>query len=752
MILHVDITVRGIVQGVGFRPFVYRLAAEHRVRGVVYNTTEGVRVEAEGESGNLKSFVDGIRHHPPPLALVQSVEESRGDVAGYEKFSIVKSEVSGSRTAFVSPDIALCDDCLRELLDPGDFRHRYPFITCTNCGPRFSIVDDIPYDRKNTSMAAFPMCRVCEGEYRDPENRRFHAQPNACPACGPRLSLLDREGNALSFDAGQIAARAVKLLKEGMILAIKGVGGYLIACDAENDGAVARLRERKGRPFKPFALMAGSVESIGRHVRITPAEKILLDSRERPIVLLKEKPGTLSTLVSPGLTYLGFMLPYAPFQHMLFEADPGMVLVMTSGNIADEPIIFRDAEALERLAHAADFFVTYNREIVAQSDDSVLFVEGEAPYMVRRSRGYVPAPFISRRVPAHMLAAGGDLKNSFALAKDDIVVLGQFLGDLAMASGDEQYRRTLAHYMRIYDFTPAAVVSDLHPGYFTTLIADELEAKGLRRARVQHHHAHIAAVMEEHGLDGEVIGIAFDGTGYGNDGVLWGSEFLVARRSSFTRAAHFSEFALPGGESAIRDVWKIGASLLKAYCGDAAALGAFPGAGPVLEIIAKKINSPLTTSVGRLFDGAAALLGVSLRVSTEAEAAMLLEEAAFRGKGRVAPEAAGIDAATGVIDTGHFVRRVMELKAHGEEADDIALAFHGDIALTALRAATAIRERAGINRVALSGGAFQNRLLLRMMLAGLAENEFDIYVPRKVPFNDGCIALGQIAVAREIIA
>jgi hydrogenase maturation protein HypF len=351
-----------------------------------------------------------------------------------------------------------------------------------------------------------------------------------------------------------------------------------------------------------------------------------------------------------------------------------------------------------------------------------------------------------------MLAAGGDLKNSFALAKDDIVVLGQFLGDLSTASGDEQFRRTLDHYMRIYDFTPHAVVSDLHPGYFTTLFADGLEEKGLRRVKVQHHHAHIAAVIEEHGLDGELIGIAFDGTGYGTDGVLWGSEFLAAGRGSFERLAHFAEFPLPGGESAIRDVWKIGVSLLHAFAGERRAeMEKFPGAGAVAEIIEKRINSPLTCSVGRLFDGIAALLGISLQVSTEAEAAMLLEEAAFRGSGRIAPAAAGFDAARGVIDTGDFVRRVLELREKGEPVEEIALAFHGDIARTAVEVAVTIREQRGLNRVALSGGAFQNRLLLRMIMEGLAENKFDIFTSRKVPFNDGCLALGQVAVARELL-
>ncbi len=749
---HMDLLVRGIVQGVGFRPFIYRLAAELGLRGKVFNTTEGVRIEVEGDEAILGEFTRAVRQHPPPLAFIRSIEISEGAMSGYVDFTIAVSESSSSRSAFVSPDIALCDDCLREVLDPGDFRHHYPFITCTNCGPRFSIVDDIPYDRKNTSMAAFPMCRICEGEYRDPLNRRFHAQPNACPACGPRLSLLDSAGTLIAWEPGAVAARTVELLNSGKIGAVKGVGGYLIACDAKRDDAVALLRERKGRPFKPFALMAGSIGVVEKHVGISPRERELLLSRERPIVLLKQIPGTdISPLVSPSLSYSGFMLPYAPFQHMLFELDPEMVLVMTSGNISEEPIIFRDDEALRELSRIADFFVVYNREITAQSDDSVLFVERELPFLVRRSRGYVPAPFASRPVKEHLLAVGGDLKNSFALAKEDVLVLGQFLGDLSTASGDLQFRRTLEHYQRIYDFTPAAVVSDLHPGYFTTFFADELEAKGLRRVKVQHHHAHIASVMEEHDLDGRVIGIAFDGTGYGPDGTLWGSEFLLAERSGYSRYAHFDEFPLPGGESAIRDVWKIGVSLLNAFpCSGMNAEDHFPGAGPVMEIIGKKINSPLTGSVGRLFDGVSALLGLSRAVSAEAEAAMLLEEAALRGRGDIEPLPAGFDSVSGIIDTGHYVRRVMEFRARGFSIEEIALVFHRDICLTAMKVAEEMREQSGINVAVLSGGAFQNRLLLRFLLDGLKEKKFDVKLPRNIPFNDGCIAVGQIAIAREM--
>ncbi len=748
---HIDILIRGIVQGVGFRPFVYRLAAETGVYGSVCNTTEGVQVEIEGSDEAICAFLSVLRETPPPLARIKSIEEREGVMAGYGDFRIRESEHSSSRGAFVSPDIALCDDCIRELHNPNDVRYHYPFITCTNCGPRFSIVEDIPYDRPNTSMKIFPMCVRCRSEYENPLDRRFHAQPNACAECGPHLLLHDGAGRIISGETDDIIDRALKALHSGDIVAIKSVGGYCIACDAENERAVNALRERKMRPFKPFALMAGNIEIIERCAEVSPEERKLLLSRARPIVLLKARESAISRLVAPGLSYYGFMLPYAPVHYLLFEKNPSMILVMTSGNIADEPIIYRDEDVFTRLFGIADFFVSYNREIIAQSDDSVLFVEREMPFFVRRSRGYVPAPMTVRHVPTHILAAGGDVKNSFALARDDYLVLGQYIGDLSMAEGDEVFRKTLAHYMNIFDFRPTAVVSDLHPGYFTTSFADELESKGIARYSVQHHHAHIASVLEEHNADGPVIGIAFDGTGYGLDGTLWGSEFLIATRSSFERAAHFSEFPLPGGESAIRDVWKIAVSLQRHFCADAPGAPFFPGQEAIIELMEKHINAPLTCSVGRLFDGISALLGMCTSVSTEAEAAMLLEEAAYRGNGLCLPAAAPFDAAGGIIDTGHFVRRVCEFLLNGEAVPEIARIFHMDIVHTALQAAEKLRKLHGINTAVLSGGAFQNRLLLRELSKLLVEKGFDLLLPHEIPFNDGCIAVGQISIAREMM-
>ncbi len=748
---HIDILIRGIVQGVGFRPFVYRLAYETGVCGTVCNTTGGVRVEIEGDDEAIRAFLKAVREKHPPLARIKSIEENEGVIAGYEDFRIRESEHSLARGAFVSPDIALCDDCARELLNPQDVRYHYPFITCTNCGPRFSIVEDITYDRPNTSMKIFPMCFRCRSEYENPLDRRFHAQPNACAECGPHLTLRDGVGRLISRETDDIIEHALQALKDGGIVAIKSVGGYCIACDAENERAVGALRKRKMRPFKPFALMAGSSDIIERCAEVSPEERKILLSRARPIVLLKARESTISKLVAPGLSYYGFMLPYAPVHYLLFEKNPSMILVMTSGNIADEPIIYRDDDAFTRLSGIVDCFISYNREIIAQSDDSVLFVEREMPFFVRRSRGYVPAPMTVRHVPVHVLATGGDLKNSFALARDDHLVLGQYIGDLSMAEGDEVFRTTLAHYMKIFDFRPQAVVSDLHPGYFTTFFADELESKGMQRISAQHHHAHIASVLEEHNADGPVIGIAFDGTGYGLDGTLWGSEFLIATRGSFKRAAHFSEFSLPGGESAIRDVWKIAVSLQQHFIKEGSHLLHFPGEEAVIEIMEKHINVPLTCSVGRLFDGISALLGICTSVSTEAEAAMLLEEAACRGSGTCAPFPAPFDAASGIIDTGHFVRRVCEFLMHKAAVSDIARMFHLDIVHTVLCVAERIRELHGINTTVLSGGAFQNRLLLRELSALLEEKGFDLLLPKEIPFNDGCIAVGQISIAREMM-
>lgn len=749
----IDIRIKGIVQGVGFRPFVYNHALAHKIRGSVLNDTEGVIIHAEGEPADVERFLETLPQAAPPLAMIMSVRETESAVTGCDGFSIGPSRISARRLAFYSPDVAVCDSCLAEFFDPADRRNHYPFITCINCGPRFSIVRDVPYDRANTSMDPFPMCDRCRAEYGDHADRRFHSQPNACPVCGPRISLYTAAGDPVTSVSDTTARMTVDLLKQGAIIAIKGLGGYHLAVDARNDSAVIELRKRKRRPFKPFAVMAGSIDEAERFLEIGPAERALLLSKERPIVLMRETTPALSRHVGPGLTYTGLMLPYTPFQHHLFSLDPSMVLVMTSGNVSDEPIEYRDDSAFKRLGRIADYFVAYNREIIGQGDDSVLYVVDEQPFFIRRSRGYIPVPFISGETPRPILAAGGDLKNSFALARASFIIMSQYLGDMADPLTYLVFRKTVDHFVRIFDAEPEVIVSDMHPAYLTRQYAGELAAGGKRLIEVQHHHAHIAAVMEENGLQGPVIGIAFDGTGYGTDGTLWGSEFLVAGRGGFERAAHFSDFPLPGGESAIHDVWKIGLSLLFSRYGEAyPVMERDDASAGVIEIINKKINSPLTCSIGRIFDGVAAILGLSRSVSAEAEAAQLLEEAAMRGK---APERPYIipfaDTGTIVIGTGDLVGYVVSLRERGVSIEDAAAAFHQAILHTSVAVARRLRDKTGIASVALSGGVFHNRLLLSGMMRLLGEAGFTVYTHRAVPCNDGCIALGQVVVAKDLL-
>lgn len=749
-----EIRVKGIVQGVGFRPFIYRIAHTFRIRGKVWNDTRGVLIHAEGGEDDIRGFINEISANPPPLAVIQAVEPAEISCNGYMDFTIVPSRVLETRSTFIPPDICLCEDCRKELFTDNDIRFHYPFITCTNCGPRFSIVDDIPYDRSRTSMAGFIMCPYCQGEYDDPRNRRFHTQPTACPVCGPHLTLHDNTGLVLSTETDDIVTNTVRYLREGNIIAIKGTGGYLLAADALQDSAVLKLRERKHRPFKAFALMAGTVERIEEFCHVSEYEKSLLMSKERPIVLLLEKEHLVSRHNAPSNMYQGVMLPYIPFQYQIFHEDPAMVLIMTSGNVSDEPIVFHDDDAFVKLSKIADYFITYNRDIISQTDDSVVFASGDETNFIRRSRGYVPAPFHTEKGAPHILATGGDLKNSFALAKDDTVILSQYLGDLATPAGNRLYRNTVDRFQKIYDFSPEIIVSDLHPGYFTTAIADEFEEKGLRRIRVQHHHAHIASVIEDREIEGPVIGVAYDGTGYGTDGTLWGSEIMIAGKKQFRRMAHFSNFPLPGGESAIKDVWKIGLSLLhQRYGRDIPHMAFENGKDVVFEIIEKRINSPMTCSIGRIFDGMSAILGLSHTISTEAEAAQLLEMAAMNGINPFTEpyEIPFIQDDGFIIRTDLLTEYISALIEEGMETDSIAYLFHLAIAKTTEKIVAIISHEFDIQTVVLSGGVFQNRLLLSLVRNFLEAGGLHVYLPERIPVNDGCIAIGQIAVVKELL-
>lgn len=745
------IRVNGIVQGVGFRPFVYNLADKYELKGFVLNNTEGVTIRVEGDALKIEGFFEEVRTNPPPLAQISNVTKEAVEFQGFQEFKVEKSTSSDKRTTFIPPDTGVCRDCLREFFDEGDRRFLYPFITCTHCGPRFSIIEDIPYDRATTAMQSFPLCADCQSEYDSPPDRRFHTEPTACGECGPRLSLYDREQRLISNDVETIAKQTVKCLKEGKILAIKGVGGFHLGVDATNDEAVNLLRERKKRPFKPFALMCGSLESAERFLDISVAERKMLLAKERAIVILKETKPFVSQSVAPGLSFLGVMLPYTPFQHLLFKLDPSLVLVMTSGNISEEPIVCGNDEAFDKLGHIADYFVNFDRDIVAQSDDSVLFAVKDQPYFIRRAKGFVPVPVMSSNTSRHILATGADLKNNFAIAKDNVIIQSQYIGDLESPLTAGVYRRTLEHFEKIFAVKPEIVVSDMHPNYFSTAIANEYEKQGLERVQVQHHHAHIASVLEDHQLDEQVIGIAFDGTGFGTDGRVWGGEFLIGDRRSFERAAHFSYFPLPGGEKAIKEVWRIGLALThQAYGKDL-----FPGDPKrqmIVQLLEKNLNSPLCCSVGRLFDGISALLGASQSISTEAEAAQKLEELAHTGKKDLLfetplPQGDGL-----VIDSRVIVRQVVEWLRQKEETADIARAFHRMLASITIRTTEMLRDRYSLNKAALSGGVFHNRLLLNLVLDGLAEQGFETLTPRNTPFNDGCMGLGQIVIAKALLS
>jgi len=752
MLKHFHIRVNGIVQGVGFRPFIYRLALEHNIKGYVLNDTEGVTIEAEGEEKALKRFIKAIKEDFPPLAIVQEVKIEEKEVNHFEKFWIEKSRTTEKKITFIPPDTNICKDCLKEFFDPKDRRYHYPFIVCTHCGPRFSIVKDIPYDRHNTSMDEFPMCPECKKEYENPLDRRFHTQPTACPVCGPKLFLYKNDKTLISEDIDEIVKRVYHSLKSGHIVAIKGVGGYHLACDATNNKAVLKLRERKRRPFKPFALMAGSIEKVEEFLYVSPKEKEVLLSKERPILILKEKKSLVSKYVAPDLSYIGIMLPYTPFQYLLFSLDKDLILVMTSGNLSEEPICFRDEEAFERLSHIADYFVTYNREIVAHSDDSVMFVINETPFFIRRSKGFVPSPILMKKsFPVHLFASGGDLKNSFAIAKDKVVILSQYLGDLESPVTQRVYKEAVEHFLKVFDVHPEVFISDMHPNYFTTALTDKLAGEK-PRIKVQHHHAHIVTVMAEHEIGDTVIGLSFDGTGFGTDRKIWGSEFLIADRKDFQRIAHFSYFMLPGGEKAIKEVWRIGLSLLY-HAGIPIEYLPFRENKPlsiILQMLEKKLNSPFACSIGRIFDGVSAILGICETISTEAEAAQKLEETALKAKNfyklNIEPEEKGKEI---VIPTEELIRKIVELKDRGIGNPEIALSFHWAIIEVSLKVVERIRESSGIKRVVLSGGAFQNRILLKGLWGKLKKAGFEVFLPQKTPLNDGGIALGQIIIGRE---
>ncbi|MCX7780470.1 MAG: carbamoyltransferase HypF [Negativicutes bacterium] len=747
--MRVKIEVTGLVQGVGFRPFVYRLAKRLNLAGFVLNLDGHVQIEAEGAAAAVQAFVSALAAERPPQAIISEIRVKTVPDCGDSDFRIVESEAGKTVAPFVAPDLALCADCSREIHTSGNRRAGYAFTNCTNCGPRYTIIRRVPYDRPNTTMADFVMCPACQREFDDPGNRRFHAQPNACPQCGPSYRIVDARGNELAPPGQDPLTAARSFIASGAIVAIKGIGGYHLACDARNEAAVARLRRRKLREEKPLAVMCGSLAAVAQICLVSPAEAELLSGAARPIVLLdKSSAYNLAPNVAPGNPRLGVMLPYAPVHELLLAAAD--IWVMTSGNTSDEPIAYQDEDALIRLKDIADVFLVHNRPIHRRADDSVARIVRGLPYLLRRSRGYVPVPVALERPVPPLLACGGELKSTFCLAAGRQAFLSAHIGDLENKETFDYYTGSIDHYRQLLNITPELVACDLHPEYFSTRYAQSLP---LPKLAVQHHHAHIASVMAEHRLAGPVIGVAFDGTGYGTDGALWGGEFLVADYRQFTRAAHCRYLPLPGGAKAIREPWRLALWLLCELSGpdlinaDPAFVNALPPDWPIiLRAATKGINSPLTSSAGRLFDAAAALLGIRRVSRYEGQAAIELELAAGTASGALLPY---------TLTKGHpyqldFLPAFAALLARGRQGFDRgfwAASFHTTMAAAIVETVRAISADTGIRTAALSGGVFQNLRLLEETIALLERHGFTVYLHRQVPPNDGGLALGQAAIA-----
>ena len=748
------IAVEGIVQGVGFRPFVYRLATACGLAGSIANTSAGVSIEVQGMDEAVEEFLARLPAEAPPLARITSVQVRESPCNGERGFQILPSQADAEPRALISPDVTVCADCLRELFDPANRRFLYAFINCTNCGPRFTIVRDIPYDRPRTSMSVFPMCLACQAEYDDPSDRRFHAQPNACWECGPRVGLWDHEGTPIQCH--DPIAEAASRIQLGAIVAVKGLGGFHVACDAADERAVARLRERKRRVQKPFALMVRDIATAKRLCCMDGVSEELLLSPQRPIVLLPRKqPITVADDVAPGNRYLGIFLPYAPLHYLLFAAGSFPALVMTSGNLSEEPIAIDNREAIRRLEGLVDFFLIHDRDILRRCDDSVVRVVAGRTRQVRRSRGYVPVPiFLHQELPA-ILAVGGELKNTICLTRGREAFLSQHIGDLENLEAHCFFAEAVAHLEHILEVQPRIVAYDLHPDYFSTQWA--LAQPGVERIGVQHHHAHVAACMAENNLKGRVIGIVLDGTGYGTDRTIWGGEVLLADYRGFHRTAHLRPVPMPGAAAAIHEPWRMAVSHLAQQFGRAFLDWRLPfleqldrpRVEALLHIIDRGVNSPLTSSCGRLFDAVAAVAGVRLQVSYEAQAAIELENcmADSSADNAAYPLAIVPEGGAWLLDTRPLFEALVHDVLAGAPPGVISRRFHNGLAEGFAQLAVLLKEQTGLDRVCLSGGCFQNAYLLERLQAWLEAGGLSVFTHSEVPAGDGGLSLGQALVA-----
>ncbi|MGA7292943.1 MAG: carbamoyltransferase HypF [Terriglobales bacterium] len=771
-----QIEVSGIVQGVGFRPYVYRLATGRQLSGTIRNTSAGVTIEVQGPAETVQDFVEHLPAEAPPLARITGLAVCElsccAQLADGRDFRIIHSHDGEEVRTLISPDVAVCSDCLREMFDPNDRRYRYPFINCTNCGPRFTIIRDIPYDRPSTSMAKFAMCPECLAEYENPLNRRFHAQPNACWKCGPRVELWDKSGKKI--EGREPIAEAVAGLNAGLVVAVKGLGGFHLAVDATNRAAVALLRERKRRVEKPFAVMVPDLRAAEQICEVDDAARTTLQSIQRPIVLLRKasrsttRAGAIPDEVAPFNRYLGIFLPYTPLHHLLFAEGGFTALVMTSGNLSEEPIAIDNQEAVNRLRGLADYFLVHNRDILLRCDDSVVRVTGGIVRQLRRSRGFVPVPVFLKddRVKdvrtvndsPSVLAVGGELKNTICLTKGNHAFLSQHVGDLENVESYRFFHEAIEHFERILEIRPEIVAYDLHPDYFSTKWA--LQQRGAKLVRVQHHHAHIASCMAENQLDGRVIGFALDGTGYGTDGNIWGGEVLISNYETFERAAHFEYVPLPGGAVAIREPWRMAVSYLAHHFGSEFLNRDIPfvrqldraKAEFVLRMIAQNLNSPLTSSCGRLFDAVAALMGIREKVNYDAQAAIELEMVmgelgVLSSEGEGYPLTLVTEGDRWIISTRHMFEALIDDLRKDVPVAEISRRFHNGLVEGFVELAKILRENNALDRVCLSGGTFHNFYLSQRLEERLAGAGFEVFTQKEVPSGDGGLSLGQAMVA-----
>lgn len=743
------IQVHGIVQGVGFRPFVYNLAIKNGLTGFVTNDSNGVEIQIEGDSNAVTAFLQHLKSDPPPLAIITNMTVDHLNPENDQVFQIIPSRRGSNITTLISPDVAVCPDCLSELFDPTDRRFQYPFINCTNCGPRYTIIESIPYDRPFTSMRKFKMCPECQAEYDNPSDRRFHAQPNACPVCGPHIRLTDGAGNPMTGHSE--ITTVVDNLRAGRIVAIKGLGGFHLAVNANDPVAVDRLRKRKIREAKPLAVMFPYLEIARLYVTINPDEAELLTSYQSPIVLCK-KSGSyqVAESVAPGNARLGVMLPYTPLHHLIMHEFDGP-LVMTSANLSDEPICIDNDEALKRLVNIADLFLLHNRDIYLRSDDSVFIHTHGKNRPVRRSRGFVPRPVFLEEAGAAVLAVGGELKNTICLTTQDRAFMSQHIGDIENLESYQFFLKTIEHLVRVLQIKPELIVHDLHPDYFTTQWAQKQD---LPTRAVQHHHAHLAACMAEHGLDEPVIGLIADGTGYGPDGTIWGGEILVGDYTRFERFGHLENMMLPGGDAAIKAPWRTAiAYLYQSFAGEELPTELIRrwDYEPIIEMIATTTHAPNTSSMGRLFDAVAALSGICPEIRYEGQAAIELMQACTSID--VPPFTFGIksEGTDKIMCVRPLIRDVAFALTDGTGLTEISNRFHRTIIEWFVKSAKLARHSSGLDKVILSGGVFQNAILLEGLIPVLERNKFQVFAHEQVPTNDGGLALGQAMIGRKYL-